>query len=171
MKITIRLSTEASYSVTVSDACTVDELLQLARASCPDATKLPASFKLIHNGERLAPGDQHILHWMAPDADATVILMSEGCDNPLGATAGAGAAGVSHTTAPAKKRKARCTFQTCKALPLRNVGLCSYCSGKFCAKHRLLEDHICQGLQHCKDNAHEKNAMKLQSEKTIASRV
>jgi len=69
---------------------------------------------------------------------------------------------------PSKKR---CSFKSCTSAPLRIVGDCSFCDGHFCAKHRLLEDHKCTGLQDCKQQLHERNALKLQQEQTVASKV
>ncbi|KAK9379423.1 ubiquitin-related domain-containing protein [Kockiozyma suomiensis] len=69
---------------------------------------------------------------------------------------------------PSKKR---CSFKTCSSTPLRIVGDCSFCDGHFCAKHRLLEDHKCTGLQNCKQQLHDRNAVKLQQEQTVASKV
>ncbi|CDK25096.1 unnamed protein product [Kuraishia capsulata CBS 1993] len=69
----------------------------------------------------------------------------------------------------ANKRK--CSSRGCTSAPLRIVGDCSLCQGKFCSKHRLLENHNCSGLQSCKDQMHERNALKLQSEQTVASKV
>ncbi|KAK5628698.1 hypothetical protein RRF57_004413 [Xylaria bambusicola] len=43
--------------------------------------------------------------------------------------------------------KPRCTFKECKAAAQRIVGDCGFCDGHFCAKHRLLEDHKCTGLE------------------------
>jgi hypothetical protein len=48
------------------------------------------------------------------------------------------------------------------------VGDCGFCSGKFCSKHRLLESHNCPGLEDCKKESHERNADKLNSERTVA---
>ncbi|TGJ80225.1 hypothetical protein E0Z10_g8542 [Xylaria hypoxylon] len=43
--------------------------------------------------------------------------------------------------------KPRCTFKVCKTAAQRIVGDCGFCEGHFCAKHRLLEDHKCTGLE------------------------
>jgi hypothetical protein len=48
------------------------------------------------------------------------------------------------------------------------VGECGFCQGKFCSKHRLLESHNCTGLEDCKKESHERNATKLNSERTMA---
>lgn len=161
MQVTIRLSTDTSFSVSTEN-CPLSDLATLIKEQCPAGIKLPTDFKLIHNGEKLSPASKMLLDFGMGD-DVIVILMSNDSVSPV----------LSATDKPAapKKKKQRCSFKTCSSAPLRMVGSCSHCSGKFCAKHRLLEDHLCVGLQYCKDDAHERNAMKLQSESTIASRV
>jgi hypothetical protein len=67
-------------------------------------------------------------------------------------------------------RKIRCSFKECKDAAQRIVGDCGFCSGHFCGKHRLLEDHKCPGLEDCKKESHERNADKLNSERTVAIR-
>ena len=63
-------------------------------------------------------------------------------------------------------KKIRCTFKDCKEVAQRIVGDCGFCSGHFCGKHRMLEDHKCSGLEDCKKESHERNAIKLNSERT-----
>jgi len=65
---------------------------------------------------------------------------------------------------PAKKVK--CTFKECTGAAQRIVGDCAFCNGHYCGKHRLLEDHKCEGLEDCKKEAHEANAAHLISERT-----
>ncbi|KAF2679152.1 hypothetical protein K458DRAFT_446022 [Lentithecium fluviatile CBS 122367] len=65
-------------------------------------------------------------------------------------------------------KKIRCSFKTCKDAAQRIVGDCGFCAGHFCGKHRLLEDHKCEGLEDCKKESHERNADKLNSERTVA---
>ena len=48
------------------------------------------------------------------------------------------------------------------------VGECGFCSGKYCSTHRWLESHNCTGLEDCKKESHERNADKLNSERTMA---
>lgn len=45
------------------------------------------------------------------------------------------------------QKKIRCTFKECKDAAQRIVGDCGFCNGHFCGKHRLLEDHKCDGLE------------------------
>jgi len=65
-------------------------------------------------------------------------------------------------------KKIRCNFKDCRDAAQRIVGDCSFCSGHFCGKHRLLEDHKCEGLEDCKKESYERNAEKLNSERTVA---
>jgi predicted nucleic acid binding AN1-type Zn finger protein len=67
-------------------------------------------------------------------------------------------------------KKIRCSFKECKDAAQRIVGDCGFCSGHYCGKHRLLEDHKCEGLEDCKKQSHERNADKLNSERTFAIR-
>ena len=172
MRVTFRLSTETSFIVTIPHNATVEDLCNAAKVGCPTSAKLPGDFKLIHNGVKLAPYYKTLdaLNVKPEDDHLTVILMSETSTTPLASPLLAPVEATS--SAPRKKaKKNRCSFVSCSAAPLRMVGDCGQCHGKFCAKHRLLEDHQCSGLQFCKDSAHERNAMKLQSESTLAPRV
>lgn len=65
-------------------------------------------------------------------------------------------------------KKIRCSHKDCKDAAQRIVGDCGFCNGHFCGKHRLLEDHKCEGLEDCKKESHERNANKLNSERTMA---
>jgi predicted nucleic acid binding AN1-type Zn finger protein len=65
-------------------------------------------------------------------------------------------------------KKIRCSFKVCRDAAQRIVGDCGFCSGHFCGKHRLLEDHKCEGLEDCKKESHERNAERLNSERTVA---
>lgn len=63
-------------------------------------------------------------------------------------------------------KKIRCTYKECREAAQRIVGDCGFCNGHYCGKHRLLEDHKCDGLEDCKKESHERNAAQLQSERT-----
>ncbi|BFZ58062.1 hypothetical protein PYCC9005_005120 [Savitreella phatthalungensis] len=66
--------------------------------------------------------------------------------------------------------KKRCQHTECSAPALRGLD-CSRCSGVFCAKHRLLEQHNCKGLADCKAELRAANQARLESERCVASRV
>jgi hypothetical protein len=51
---------------------------------------------------------------------------------------------------PAKK--IRCNYKDCKEGAQRIIGDCGFCNGHYCGKHRLLEDHKCDGLEDVSDS-------------------
>lgn len=70
-----------------------------------------------------------------------------------------------------KKKKNRCYFHKCSSTSLKFIGDCQFCEGHFCSRHRLLENHACQGLKSCKEQMHQRNAEKLESEQTIVPKI
>ena len=82
----------------------------------------------------------------AEDNSYTVIVMSDNVDTPpITPQQSVESLAKSSTTNATIKRlkEGRCAFHNCNSAPLRMVGTCTHCQGKFCAKHRLLEDHMC----------------------------
>jgi len=75
-----------------------------------------------------------------------------------------------HLTAPLRggmpPKKIRCTYKDCKEGAQRIIGDCGFCKGHYCGKHRLLEDHKCDGLEDCKKESHDRNAAQLNAERT-----
>lgn len=96
-------------------------------------------------------------------------------------------------TMPAKKR---CQFQIntdaqCNSAALRIVGECPHCRAQFCGsvsphlcpmphvpahdvsrfQHRLPEHHNCSKLEDCRQQAFDRNKSKLESERTVASKM
>ncbi|KAF7779083.1 hypothetical protein Agabi119p4_3428 [Agaricus bisporus var. burnettii] len=74
---------------------------------------------------------------------------------------------------PAKKR---CQFQIntasqCSSAALRIVGECPHCRAQFCSSHRLPEHHNCSKLEDCRQQAFDRNKNKLESERTVASKM
>ncbi|KEY67077.1 hypothetical protein S40285_03854 [Stachybotrys chlorohalonatus IBT 40285] len=63
-------------------------------------------------------------------------------------------------------KRIRCNAKECREPAQRIIGDCGFCSGHFCGKHRLLEDHKCTGLEDCKKQSHARNAAQLESERT-----
>jgi len=63
-------------------------------------------------------------------------------------------------------KKTKCSFKDCRDAAQRIAGDCAFCQGHFCGKHRLLEDHKCDGLEDCKKEAHAQNAAQLEAERT-----
>lgn len=74
-------------------------------------------------------------------------------------------------TMPAKKR---CQLQSetpCNSAVLRIVGECPHCRSQFCGTHRLPEHHNCNHLEDCRQAAFDRNKAKLESERTVASKM
>ncbi|ORZ22483.1 polyubiquitin 5 [Absidia repens] len=69
------------------------------------------------------------------------------------------------------EKKKRCSFGSCSDKPVKIIGDCRYCQSKFCSRHRLPEAHVCVNLTSCRQAAHEKNSIKLLSERCVASKV
>ena len=44
-------------------------------------------------------------------------------------------------------KKIKCSYKECKEGAQRIIGDCGFCKGHYCGKHRLLEDHKCDGLE------------------------
>ena len=44
-------------------------------------------------------------------------------------------------------KKIKCSYKDCKEGAQRIIGDCGFCKGHYCGKHRLLEDHKCDGLE------------------------
>jgi predicted nucleic acid binding AN1-type Zn finger protein len=49
-------------------------------------------------------------------------------------------------------KKIRCTYKDCREGAQRIIGDCGFCNGHYCGKHRLLEDHKCDGLEDVSDS-------------------
>lgn len=112
-------------------------------------TSLPASgLRLVHAGKHLSPS--------SPDTT----LLSQGIKPES----------TLHLAAPLRggmpPKKVRCTHKDCREVAQRIVGDCGFCNGRFCGKHRLLEDHKCTGLEDCKKESHDRNAAQLNKERT-----
>ncbi|KAF8902031.1 hypothetical protein CPB84DRAFT_887882 [Gymnopilus junonius] len=74
---------------------------------------------------------------------------------------------------PAKKRcqSGVGTDSQCTSAALRIVGECPHCRSQFCGAHRLPEHHDCSNLEDCRQQAFERNKTKLESERTVASKM
>lgn len=81
------------------------------------------------------------------------------------------ASSTPRSSTPAKKsRKPRCTKDGCNALAQPIVGDCGFCQKRFCGKHRMLESHNCEGLEDARQADKQRNAAKLEGERTVMLR-
>ncbi|KAL9715053.1 hypothetical protein Ac2012v2_001712 [Leucoagaricus gongylophorus] len=63
------------------------------------------------------------------------------------------------------------TDALCTSSALRVAGDCPHCRAAFCSVHRLPEHHNCTHLEDCRQQAFERNKSKLESERTVASKM
>ncbi|KAF2122039.1 ubiquitin-related domain-containing protein [Lophiotrema nucula] len=133
--------------LTIPSSTTISTLRTMLslRSSMPD----PSSLRLVHAGKHLSSPDDTLSSYnIQPNSTLHLALPLRG----------------------GGPKKIRCSFKECKDAAQRIVGDCGFCEGHFCGKHRLLEDHKCSGLEDCKKESHERNADKLNSERTVAIR-
>ena len=78
----------------------------------------------------------------------------------------------SGTATPTKKKsnKPRCSKDGCKVFAQPIVGDCGFCQKRFCGKHRMLESHNCEGLEDARKADKDRNAAKLEGERTVMLR-
>ncbi|VEU22435.1 DEKNAAC103642 [Brettanomyces naardenensis] len=198
MKVTVRLSDENTFHVTVPDNSTVEDLKIASLVALPPQADLNSrTAKLWYSGKKMEFSSLLSSYGISPDSKSTVYLTSNDDVTPHEASSSLSSASPSSSTTSAiadadeavegqhhliqhttvkktrtkSKGKNRCSFGSCHAPALRMTGECQFCKGKFCSKHRLLEKHNCKGLKTCKDKCFERNALKLRSEQTVASKV
>lgn len=147
LSIFVKLLSGEVIPLSIPSSTTITTLRQLLslRTSLP-----PASLRLVYAGKHLTTPSS---------ANSTLSSLSI---SPLS---------VIDITLPLRggmpPKKIRCTHKDCKEPAQRIVGDCSFCNGHYCGKHRMLEDHKCTGLEDCKKESHERNADKLNSERTM----
>lgn len=78
----------------------------------------------------------------------------------------------SGTATPTKRKsnKPRCSKEGCRAPAQPIVGDCGFCQKRFCGKHRMLESHNCEGLEDARRADKDRNAAKLEGERTVMLR-
>ncbi|CDR37173.1 CYFA0S01e08086g1_1 [Cyberlindnera fabianii] len=69
-----------------------------------------------------------------------------------------------------KKSKKLCHHKNCTSQH-SIIGDCSFCQGKFCTRHRLLEAHDCAHYRDVQKDYHERNARQLEAQQTVVSKV
>ncbi|KAF2085416.1 putative polyubiquitin [Saccharata proteae CBS 121410] len=145
MQIFVKNIAGTTFPLTIPTNTTISTLKNLLALR----TNLPASdLRLVHAGKHLTSPDSTLSDYSITRS-ATVHLAL-----PL--------------LGGMPPKKIRCSYKDCKDAAQRIVGDCGFCSGHFCGRHRLLEDHKCEGLEDCKKESHERNAERLNAERTVA---
>lgn len=161
-------SNHVSVEVCVSENATVCDLLGALPPTIGQCPISPASVGLWYSGQRLQ-GENTLESYGVTSQKTSespvmiYITIDEDSECPK--------KGKTKKSRSSKSKSKKCTFAGCTSMPLRMVGDCQLCTGKFCSKHRLLEAHQCKGLKGWKDTCFERNALKLQSEQTVAPKV
>ncbi|MCJ1339240.1 hypothetical protein MMC09_004529 [Bachmanniomyces sp. S44760] len=154
--IFVKLLSGETIPLTLPASTTISTLRQLLslRTSLP-----PSDLRLVHAGKHLTATLKTSTSTLSQSPESTLSTLNL----PPSPTI--------HLTLPIKggmpPKKIRCTHKDCKDSAQRIIGDCGFCAGHFCGKHRMLEDHKCSGLEDCKKESHERNADKLNSERTL----
>ncbi|KAG7807661.1 hypothetical protein KL921_003956 [Ogataea angusta] len=174
MKVTVKSSNDQAFQVTVPDNSTVGDLKVAAVVALPpDSGVNKSKVKVWYSGKKMELSKSLESYGITQNSNSTVYLTC--IDESSSALSDDESAVVEQPKTKVRRKSSKksnkCSFESCNSAPLRMVGDCSFCNGKFCSKHRLLESHKCKGLQSCKEKSYERNALKLQSEQTVASKV
>ena len=145
--IFVKLLSGETISLPIIEGTTVTSLRHLISLR---ANTAPERIRLVHAGKHLTT---------TANENATLEDLSIAPESTIHVTL---------TTAQRSgPKKLRCGVADCKDAAQRIVGDCTFCKGRFCGKHRMLEDHKCIGLEDAKKESHDRNADKLNSERTM----
>ena len=177
--------TSPGIPLKVSPTHTVANVLEFLSAS----TTLPSGSKLVFGGKELDPSttvsdlkleESSTLNLFTPSprnsqepepSDMTTTTLAALDSQPVSSAATSGTSTPTSTKPTARKsNKPRCTKQGCKAAAQPIVGDCGFCQKRFCGKHRMLESHNCSGLEDARQADKDRNAAKLEHERTTMLR-
>ncbi|CAG8982484.1 hypothetical protein HYALB_00002263 [Hymenoscyphus albidus] len=161
MQIFVKNTAGTTIALTVPQDISVENLTTLLSLR----TSRPSSdLRLVHAGKHLSPSLTLADYHISRESTLHVAFPLRGGMPP---------------------KKLRCTFKDCREGAQRIIGDCGFCNGHYCGKHRLLEDHKCDGLEDvscptslespskdeiqwwkCKKESHDRNAAQLNAERT-----
>ncbi|KAI1613287.1 hypothetical protein EDD37DRAFT_648791 [Exophiala viscosa] len=178
MVIHVTIAGGKTIKLNVRPVHTVSNVLEFLSAS----TNLPTDVQLMLDGKALEPAttvaelkleETSTLQVSSPSRSATPTLSSA-------TVAATDKTSISSTSTPTpsgaatptkrKSNKPRCSKDGCKGPAQPIVGDCGFCQKRFCGKHRMLESHNCEGLEDARQADKDRNAAKLQGERTIMLR-
>jgi predicted nucleic acid binding AN1-type Zn finger protein len=119
-----QLTKSSAFPMAVPSSLSIQNLTTLLSVR----TSLPESdLRLVHAGKHLSSSDSTLADYhISRDSTLHLALPLRGGMPP---------------------KKIRCTYKDCKDGAQRIIGDCGFCNGHYCGKHRLLEDHKCDGLE------------------------
>ncbi|TVY34897.1 Ubiquitin-60S ribosomal protein L40 [Lachnellula subtilissima] len=143
MQIFVKNVSGNTIAMTVPSSLTIQNLTTLLSVR----TSLPESdLRLVHAGKHLSSSDATLSDYhISRESTLHLALPLRGGMPP---------------------KKIKCTYKDCREGAQRIIGDCGFCNGHYCGKHRLLEDHKCDGLEDCKKESHDRNAAQLNAERT-----
>ncbi|PQE19155.1 an1-type zinc finger protein [Rutstroemia sp. NJR-2017a BBW] len=143
MQIFVKNLSGDTIPITVPSNTTVSNLTHLVSLRTSTPTD---SLRLVHAGRHLSPSSTLLSNNITRDSTVHIAASVRGGMPP--------------------RKRITCTLKDCKDKALPIVGDCGFCNKNFCGKHRLLEDHKCDGLESCRKESHERNAAQLNAERT-----
>ncbi|TVY49735.1 Ubiquitin-60S ribosomal protein L40 [Lachnellula occidentalis] len=143
MQIFVKNVSGNTIAMTVPSSLTIQNLTTLLSVR----TSLPESdLRLVHAGKHLSSSDATLSDYhISRESTLHLAIPLRGGMPP---------------------KKIKCTYKDCREGAQRIIGDCGFCNGHYCGKHRLLEDHKCDGLEDCKKESHDRNAAQLNAERT-----
>lgn len=177
-------TTSPGIPIKVSPTHTIANVLEFLSAS----TTLPAGSNLVLAGKQLDPattvGDLKLdesstLNLFTPsprnsqEPEPTEMKTNtslSGSQTPSSVPTSGTSTPTSTKPATRKSNKPRCNKEGCKAAAQPIVGDCGFCTKRFCGKHRMLEAHNCAGLADARQADKDRNAAKLEHERTVMLR-
>lgn len=160
IQIQVNINSDKTIKLNVRPVHTVTNVLEFLSAS---TGALPSDVKLMLNSQPLDPSST--VAELSLSASSTLDLSPPVSSSPKAVSSTVKAASKSGT--PRKSNKPRCSKEGCKTAAQPIVGDCGFCQQRFCGKHRMLESHNCAGLDDARQADKDRNAAKLESERTM----
>ncbi|KAK5277415.1 hypothetical protein LTR40_010423 [Exophiala xenobiotica] len=178
MAIQVTISGGKTIKLNVRPVHTISNVLEFLSAS----TNLPTDSQLMLDGKPLEPSttvaelkleESATLQLSSPSRSTTPTQSTSSemvTQKPSLPSASTPTPSGAATPTKKKSNKPRCSKDGCKAPAQPIVGDCGFCQKRFCGKHRMLESHNCEGLEDARRADKDRNAAKLEGERTLMLR-